>query len=316
MCHNTRPNWSTCPRCRITKAAKHGKNARIRANIPHPSDLLNSITLLDTACTADFLTFYSTVHGYRYWIIFTLHHSLYCVAEYVPSYSAYHTLLTMLKVAAQYNVNTFHWDAAAQALPLVTDISRMQQCEIRQVLSKDPQGVLGRLLTPRKTGRLNLPQIHIETHLPRRHFTAGFSEKRISLCKQFLRALQIDPDIDTYELNFTLQCGVAQINALHTFSCGSTYIAPIHLRSYTAVPSPMPPSHLSPKQSTAIDVINSAREACTMAMLDHKIHLLASPATESAISCGVSATQVMCGTVCMDLNFIKEHKTVHNGASP
>ena len=47
-----------------------------------------------------------------------------------------------------------------------------------------------------------------------------------------------------------------------------------------------------------------------MAMLQHKIHLLATPATETAISCGVSANQVMCGTVCLDLGFVKEHHTV------
>ena len=301
---------TACTQCRLAKAAKHTKNARIRVNIPHPTDLLGTLTVLDSSCTADFLTFYSPVQGYRFWVVVTLHHSLYCIAAHVPSYSSYHMLLTLMKLASQYNITNFHWDAAAQAVPIVNVISTMRKEDMQQVLSKGPGGALGRLLAPRKAGQLTLPHINIEMHLPRRHCTAGMAEKRISLAKHFLRVLQIDKDMDNFELDFTLQCAIAQINAMHTFQCKDVFLAPIHLRSFTTVCDTAPPPHLKPNHSTALDLVSKAREMCAMAMLQHKIHLLATPATEAALSCGVSAKQVTCGTVCVDLSFIREHHTI------
>ena len=107
-----------------------------------------------------------------------------------------------------------------------------------------------------------------------------------------------------------LQCAAAQINNMTTFQCKNTFIAPIHLRSLAKANPVLEPEHIGPRQSTAVDVIVAARRWCASAMLQHKLHLLATPASEEALSCGVSAAQVTEGSVCIDLSHVRTHQTL------
>ena len=299
-----------CSRCRLARAAKHGKVAQIGINIPHPTDLISTFALLDTTCTSDFLSFYSQIHGLRYWIVTVLHHSLYCIISHVPSYSTHHMLLTLMKLAQQYNITSFHWDAASQALPIVNEISQMTHAGMAEFVGREPGGVMRRLLAQRPAGKLTIPAIKVQMHLPRRHKSAGMAERKLGLAKQFLKKLQMDKDADAFHFDYVLQCAAAQLNNMPTFQCKDNFIAPIHLRSLSAVKPTQEPHHLTPRHSTALDVITSARRWCAAAMLQHKMHLLATPASEAALSCGISAANITAGSVCIDLAYVREHHTL------
>ena len=299
-----------CSQCRLARAAKQGKVASMGINIPHPTDLIGTFSLLDQACTTDFISFYSPVHGYRYWLVTVLHHSLFCDISYVPSYGTHHTLLTLIKLAQKYNITSFHFDAASQAQPIVTEISQMNQQTRDQIIAKQPGGVLRRLLAQRPAGKLHIPSLRVQMHLPRRHKTAGIAERRVGLCKQFLKKIQMDHDADQFDFDFVLQCAAAQLNNMTTFECNNSYIAPIHLRSLSAVKPITEPAHLTPRHTTALDLIVSARQRCAAAMLQHKLHLLATPASENALSCGVTAAQITTGSVCIDLSYLRTHHTL------
>ena len=120
----------------------------------------------------------------------------------------------------------------------------------------------------------------------------------------------MDYDADQFEFDFVLQCAAAQLNNMTTFQCNNSYIAPIHLRSLSAVKPLTEPVHLTPRHTTALDLIVSARRWCAAAMLEHKLHLLATPASENALSCGVTAAQITTGSVCIDLSYLRTHHTL------